>query len=247
MKDFLISLGFDNKEAEVYTHILRIGTSPVSLLSQKIKMPRSTVQYTCEKLEKKGIISSLKKDKSTYYYAESPEKILQECELQEKKSRKKTEIARMFYEQAQTLYENANNIPKIQVFEGKNGIKTLLESLLVEPSHLLSFGAGDYFLKHCPNLVESFREKAYKTYKSIKVIRAPIYKHKHKKKEHNIHTKFFPFLQEQKVDIQITDNIMTIASIDKNHPIGIRIEHKEIIESFRNIFEEMWKLIPDEE
>jgi predicted transcriptional regulator len=56
-------------------------------------------------------------------------------------------------------------------------------------------------------------------------------------------TKYFRILEELKVDIQITDDKISISSVENNAPIWVLIKHREIAHAFSEIFHELWKAL----
>jgi hypothetical protein len=45
------------------------------------------------------------------------------------------------------------------------------------------------------------------------------------------------------VDIQITDDKISISSVENNAPIWVLIKHREIAHAFSEIFHELWKAL----
>jgi hypothetical protein len=117
----------------------------------------------------------------------------------------------------------------------------MFDELLLHPTSLYSFGAGDYFLQKEPHLIESFRKKSRNVYQDTYVMRAKKYQPLHLKAVPHRHNRYFQFIEELKVDIQIVDDVLTIASLENIAPVGIVIKHQVIVDAFKAIFIELWK------
>lgn len=120
----------------------------------------------------------------------------------------------------------------------------MLDDLLKSPSPntppttLCAFGAGDYIFRQEPDIVKKFRAKSMKKYKSTMIIRAPKYKELYT--DGRKQDQYFQYIDELKVDIQITEDTIAILSLEHISPIGLIIKHQEIANAFRQIFMELW-------
>ena len=54
IRSTLASLDLSDKEISLYLLLLQSGTAPASSLGDRAGLVRSTAQYTCQQLEKKG-------------------------------------------------------------------------------------------------------------------------------------------------------------------------------------------------
>jgi sugar-specific transcriptional regulator TrmB len=82
----LLQFGLTEKEASIYIMLLRIGSSPVSALSRRLKIKRATTYGVLESLVRRGYVVSFKGEHCREYKAKSPECILDELK------RKDTEL-----------------------------------------------------------------------------------------------------------------------------------------------------------
>lgn len=237
LNDFWLS----DIESQVYETSLSMWIFASSTLTKKIKIPRSTARYTCESLVKKWFMNMQKRWNTQYFQAENPTKLFaimyqEEEKLKQKKSKINTLVSTL-----QKSYNPNATLPKISIYEWIDGINKMFDLLVEKPTKLYSFGAGDYFLEKEPDLIENFRKKWMKAYKEVYIIRSKKYASLHTEEPAKIKTKYFKHIDELKVDIQITDDKMTITSLWETKPVGIIIKHKEIVEAFENIFNEFWQ------
>lgn len=122
IKRTLEILDLNDKEIAIYLMLLQVGTSPASTLGDRTQIVRSTAQYTCQQLEKKGLIRMVQKGNVYLYTAEEPEKLLllldkQKRELESKEIR----VGRIIGQLKGLMNPNAI-LPKIKFFEGRDGI-----------------------------------------------------------------------------------------------------------------------------
>lgn len=237
----LEKLGLNDKEVAIYLALLQTGTTAASVLGKKTGMPRSTARFTCDQLIKKGLCTSVQKGNTFLFSPESPDKLMYFVEQKKKDVVREEDAVNRIIGDLKKMANPYSVLPKVRFFEGIEGVQNLFNKMIETPSNLVSFGAGDYFLDQVPELIQKFRDKAYKQYKNIKVIRAPKYKSKHKKDIREMETKYFLEIDELKVDIQITENKVSIASVSQNSPMGILIVNREIADAFQQIFNELWK------
>ncbi len=219
---------------------LSLGTFAASTLGMRLSLPRSTARYTCESLVRKGLMIETRKANTKLFAAENPTKLFSILHEQEAELIRKKEQLSVTVKELEQKYNPNAKLPKITFYEGIDGIGRMLDELLTHPTTLYSFGAGDYFLEKEPELILNFRKKAKHAYKKVFVMRSPKYRHLHEKDPLNYQTKYFQSLNELEVDFQITDDMLSITSIKQSIPVGILIKHKEIVNAFTQIFQELW-------
>ena len=87
----LRKIGFSEKEAVVYTHLIRLGAQPVSVIAERAKINRTTTYDIIENLTKKGLVSSIKKDGITHFKALDPKELVNYLEREKVEHVKKLE------------------------------------------------------------------------------------------------------------------------------------------------------------
>lgn len=63
----LKQLGFADKEAKVYLASLKLGSNTIQEIARSAGVNRATTYVIIEKLIKKGLMSSIKKGKKTFF------------------------------------------------------------------------------------------------------------------------------------------------------------------------------------
>jgi len=237
----LNKLGLNLKEQDCYLMLLFFGTAPASVIAKKVKMPRSTVQFTMQQLIKLELCTVIKRGNVYQYTIESPDKLIY---LLEKKRQMINEQEESVQEILPDLYAIQNPhsfLPKVQYFEGQDGVMSLLLKMAASEGEIVTYSARDFYMKMNPEMVKQFQKKLTKLNppQKVRIIRCATDK-KQELNTINKQNKFFNRLKDLKVDIQITKDKISIASIDKNAPVGVLIQHKQIAAAFYQIFDELW-------
>jgi sugar-specific transcriptional regulator TrmB len=122
VEDTLRELGLNDKEIKIYLSLLPLGSAPASILGKRTKITRSTAQYSCQQLVKKGLISVIEKNNSFIYTPESPDKIIYLLEQQKKEIENKEAQVNRIIGNLKNMMSTSAVLPKVQFFEGKQGI-----------------------------------------------------------------------------------------------------------------------------
>ncbi|MBI2499097.1 hypothetical protein HYV88_02545 [Candidatus Woesearchaeota archaeon] len=123
MKNELINYGLSEKEADIYLACLKAGETTANRLSELTNIRRSTIYEVLENLKKKGIISSLVKNKKYHFRAVKPSSLI---DLLKDKER----IIKDILPQLNKITESIVGKPKIELFEGSLAIKEAVLDLL---------------------------------------------------------------------------------------------------------------------
>lgn len=127
--DALRPHGFTDSESQVYTTLLELGQAPASSVARRLGENRVTVYSTLKKLVNKWFVSESQKWGSTFYVALAPDKLF--VKLQNKL----TELQEVLPEMM--AIQNKKGIkPKVQFYEGLEGIKTLYEDVIISSEEM---------------------------------------------------------------------------------------------------------------
>ena len=235
-ESILTKAGFVKNEAKVYLALLKLGNAPVTQISRESKVERTLVYGVLNKLLEKGLVSSVTKINKKFFEPADPEKILATM-------REKEKIIENALPELKNLY-NTTEKQEVHNFKGKEGAKTILETLLKEntkdwmifgttgkPAENLSY----YFPQfHRKRIEKNILFKAIYSEDSIKRV-------KEIKKLKLTQIKILPKEYMTPTHISIVGEKVGIILWSEN-PLGILIENKEIAESFKNYFKLLWNL-----
>ncbi len=130
IEDILKNLGLNDKEVRIYLALLPIGSSTASILGKRTGIVRSTAQYTCQQLQKKGLITSVQKRNSLIYTANPPEKLLSLLEVQKKEIQKKEIQVGHIIGDLKKMINPEFVLPKIKFYEGPDGIEEAYHEMM---------------------------------------------------------------------------------------------------------------------
>jgi len=129
----LEKLGLNKKEASLYVALLELGESNLQGIADKANLKRTTIYDVLSSLKEKGLVSATKKGKRIYYYAENPKTI--GIIFKEKLNRFNNVLPELL-----SISNLIDKKPKIQFFEGTEGIKNIFrDTLEYDKSELLSW------------------------------------------------------------------------------------------------------------
>ncbi len=131
----LAHLGLTDKETDVYLDLIELGKGTPHLISKRTKISRTTVYWALDNLVARGLASLEQKKKTTYYKITRPESLLrmvqeEERHLKEEIGQKKEIAARLIKSIEPLMRETGVSVPKLQFFEGKEGVNSMLYEYL---------------------------------------------------------------------------------------------------------------------
>lgn len=238
--------GFNDKEAKVYLACLSLGQDTVFHIAKECGLKRSTVYFVLEKLKADGFVSLRQTKKASYYLALNPRRLMLKIKhRQEKFSSLATEL--------ESIYREQPDQPTARVFEGKEGVELVYSEMIEavkKQEELLIFGSIAHFYEDVEykNLLDTyFKAMKSKKYKAREILlesevrESDYLKIVRENNNANHQIRVFPrginFFENDNV---IYGNKIAIFSLKKGVFV-ILIESKNIAESYRNIFELMWK------
>ena len=230
--DILQKFGLNEKEAKVYLSALELGSSRVNEISKKAGIIGETTYGIINLLLQKGLMSYVIKSGVKYFEAAEPQKLKQI--LKEKEQA----IDRILPELKVLAKYNIKK-PKVELYEGKAGLKTVMEDILkTKEKEILAITSNKHLKKILEFYIPNFIKRRIKLGIKIKVLTdEKVFTRK------LIKYKYLPKEVEFKTANYIYDNKIAIISLTQKEPIGIIIENKEIADTQRNFFNLLWKLL----
>ena len=239
----LEQLGLSEEESKVYMAVLELGGSYVSAIAKKAKVHRVSCYHTLDNLVRKGIISSFTKDKMKYFAVESPKILVNQMEERFHKAEK-------LLPELLSITNAMAYKPKIQYYEGLNGIKNIFEDTLTAEGEVLGYTN----LAELPEVVTKEYLTDYaqrKIQRGIKTrMLSPISDHAlsytkkyyPKKFDKNLVEIFFINPKEFMFDyeINIYGNKVSIVSLNPDELMGMIIESPLYAKTQRAIFNLAW-------
>lgn len=243
----LRKIGFSEKEAKVYMQLIRLGAQPVSVISEKAEINRTTTYDIITTLTKRGLISSIKKGGVTYFKALDPKNLLnylerEKIEHTKKLEKQQKEIAALI--PALISLENPESTkPKVSFYEGEKGLRQAYEDTLTSTETILAYANVEDMHKGLPNFFPDYYQRRGTEKKiHIKCIapdnKISMERHKRDKKENRemlfIPSKEYDFSPE----INVYDDKVLYASWREK--MAIIIKSKEIADFHKKMYKLCW-------
>ena len=229
------NLGLDRKEAKVYLALLQLGESSVLEVSRKAKLGRTHTYEILDSLIAKGLVSFVTENKSKKFKAAEPAKIL--YQLKEKEA-SFMEILPSLNKMSQL---KKNKEPSVEIFRGTKGMKAMVNEIFELKRDYCIISADlrntnlQFFLAQFIKSLE--RENIHERVLTKKSFHSP--------KSKNSTMKFlpenYPFLA---TTIIYSDMVGIIVWSDPF--LAIRINSKELAETYRSYFELLWRIAKKE-
>jgi sugar-specific transcriptional regulator TrmB len=238
----LIRFGLSYKEAKVYLSLLEVGTSIVSDIAKKTKTNRSTTYVLLESLVNKGLVSVSEKNKVKLYTPSSPERLIQYLQDSVQKYTQLVGVAHGILPELKSIYVGVGPKPKVQFFEGLEGIKTAYEDTLTSKEAIRAYAS----IESMHNALQDYFPEYYKRRASKKInIRAifPDTKEARERVKYNkeemreamlVSSEHYGFSPE----INIYDNKIVFMSLVEK--FALIIESRELADALKKAFELSW-------
>lgn len=231
-KDVLKELGLSDGETGVYLALLSSGESKVNRIKMETKMHRTTIYDFLDKLIKKGLVSYVVKNNVKFYSAAHPSKL-------EELIREKKEHLEEIIPSLVKLSELEKKHVKVEIYEGIEGFKTLLNKVLKESNELLSFGIDETkFEERFPHIIKNYFKKEQRIGHRERLIAQKgtkfVYKYPHMRYRYIDKSFFNPtptMIFGRNIGFLIWDPLTVIL-----------IKNKDLSDAYGKHFELLWKI-----
>ncbi|PIR48595.1 hypothetical protein COU80_02695 [Candidatus Peregrinibacteria bacterium CG10_big_fil_rev_8_21_14_0_10_55_24] len=239
----LTELGLSEDEARVYLALLELGGSYVSAVAKKAKVHRVVCYKILDDLTRKGLVSAFTKNGMKHYAVTSPEIIVQK---QEERLRKAQDLLPELLSLTNALAYK----PKIEYYEGVEGIKNIFEDTLLAEEEILGYTNLAAIPKVVPQaFIRNFAER--KISKGIKtrmlspnLPEAITYLKTYYPREYDLSLTEVLFVNPKQYffeyEINIYGNKVSIFSLNPDELIGMILESNVYANTQRAIFQLAW-------
>lgn len=237
-KIHLYSLGFSEKEADVYLALNTFGSSPASTLARITNIKRTSMYDILNGLLSRNLIVTFKKGATTFYAIDDLNKILHQ-------EKEKVRLAETVVKQLDAERATQEGIP-INHYVGEENYREMYEDILrANPKEIMAWLHLDKFYNALdPVQEEEWTKRRIKqgVYARLLLLDTPLAREFRKTDDECLRTTvLIPknygfnancFLYEGHVMLFDTEKVIT----------GIRINHASIYTLHKQIFEMTWKL-----
>ncbi|MBL7170272.1 MAG: TrmB family transcriptional regulator [Candidatus Aenigmarchaeota archaeon] len=237
MREALREYGLSEKEVDVYLDCLILGSSTVNKISEKCKLPRSTVYDVVNSLIKKGLVGQVIKNNKRYFETADPSKLLDILE-------EKRERIEKILPQLKNLQKLTIKKPKVALYEGKEGIKSIFDDIIKTKEKLLVIGNFKVFSDFYKYFSKYFIKHRIKEGIEVDIIceKSPIsIDMKSRDKEELRRTRFYKKMEDHVSECYVYGNKIALVTLSENQPVGVIIENPNIAKLQRMLFKNLWK------
>ncbi|MCH2188554.1 hypothetical protein MK079_01850 [Candidatus Gracilibacteria bacterium] len=250
----LENLGLNINEVKIYMLGLQTGPAAASILAKKCGLPRSTVQYTCQSLVKKGVFSLCPKGNSFIFSPEDPEKLQSLIDKQYNSLDSKVRDLQHIMGDLKDMINPHASMPKVKYYQGVDGMIEMLNDSMKENGNKKDIKSNIAYSIKASNLdinpeIMDYIEKTYvknriKNNVILKTILNEddknIQRQKEDKKANRISLLTPENLYHFPSTIQIFGNKVAFISSSKGDTTGVLIENSHISKSMLSIFKLAW-------
>ena len=244
MEKFLESIGLSKTESKIYISLLEKGEQKTSEIINSTKINSGRIYEILSHLQAKGFISKIIKNGIKYFSA-SPPTILKDFikDKEEKLEKQKLEINELV-PKLMTKYSTNKSETQIEVFTGKNGMKSAYEIIFNESVkdknlYVLGISSQINYPKWLPNFMINY------TFPKRKMLKLKT------KKLMNNETRDEKLWKMDKPEIRYipTDALtsyeilgdVVIIQILQGDTINLVIKDKQVANDFREQFQLLWR------
>ena len=228
-EEVLKSLGLNEKEIKVYLANLQLGSNLVQGIGNFAGLNRTSVYDILASLEQKGFVSYTLKSGKKYYQATAPNKIIEM--LKEREA-----LVNKILPELNSLAGSVSKRPQVEVYVGKEGLKSIFEGILNEAKEFRVMGSKKdlmgLFEYYFPHFVKRRIQKKIKA-KMIVSGGAPI----DKKSPYKV------IKQDIKTAMWLYNGKIAMVSLGEKEPIGIVIDERNFYETQKLMFEMLWNAL----
>jgi DNA-binding MarR family transcriptional regulator len=242
--DALHTIGLNEKEAAVYMALLQLGRASAYSVAEKSGLKRPTAYVVLEALIKKGLAARVPRERKQLYIAVSPDQAFAVAE-------EKLVLAKQKLPELAAMTKGESTKVRTIYFEGVEGIKQLVEYRVKEMrgKEMVGFWATDKNVD--PELSRYFKEewgplsgKLGITMRGIVPDDPALKFYRDVDAKYGRTMKTVPPEQySSEVAIDVLGDLVRIQ--DYKNLQGVALENIDVAKTMREIFEMVWKSLPE--
>lgn len=241
----LRELGLTEGEIKVYTALVSLGETTTGPIGEESDVSMSKVYEILERLAKKGLISHIIKNKTKYFKASDPQRLL--VYLREKQdilTQQEDKLQRLIPELELKQKINTSN-ETAQIYDGLKGIQTARErtlKIMKKGDEMWILGIAKTPYDRLTPYFAEYHERRYK-----KGIKCNYLYNEYARKPHGELSASYPLSEVKYMPeglithawMEIYADTVTIG-INKDKPFSIVIQNQEVANSFKIYAQLLW-------
>lgn len=239
IQNALKAFGLKEKEITLYLKLAELGQATPLELSKKTDIKRPTAYVILQTLEQKGLVNKAVRERTTFYIAQHPKKLLIDAE-------EKLKDLRHIIPQLESFIANKKGGPRVFVFEGVDALDRAYHDAFSTKGEVLFMSTLQLSQKVFPRTFRRLENAVYSPEFRVRelVDESPegrAYAVKTDSQYRSIRLipkKYLPF----ETDIGIFGATTLITSAQKEYFFTVGVESEEIASAFRILYEVMWSI-----
>lgn len=241
-EDVLENFGLTKTESKVFLALLKLGEATAPEIVKKVELYKPTVYATLERLEKKGLVSRITKENKRVYSAVNPKKFLNM--LEERKEDFLAVLPSLLKD-----YESGKTEREINVFVGREGLKTIFSEIVVANKDCDIIGSSLQIIPIMQHRFAQYLKKFSKSRMKFRAVQTDTPKVRKTVSElakdffgtNNWKIKFIPKNYFSPIMVNIFGDVVALT-IWEDEPFVVRIKNRNVANAFRNYFNLLWKV-----
>jgi sugar-specific transcriptional regulator TrmB len=240
----LEEIGLTKGEITVYLTLLKLGETTTGKIIEKAEISSGKIYEILDKLIKKGLVSYIIKEKTKYFSAASPNRILDYLHEKEKTLKNKEQEILKELPSLLAIRKEKKKAYETKLFMGFRGVQTVIFEALSELTPKDEILAMGIFSKK-PEQFNLLWPKWHRLRAKRKIKCKMIFSEKG--------TEYYNLLNKMKYAEIRTITGLTPAAVDVMgdrvlifthgvEPSCLSIKHPEIVQSFTTFFNSLWKV-----
>ncbi|MDA1038563.1 MAG: hypothetical protein O2877_02655 [bacterium] len=238
-------LGLKEKDMDVYTTLLRLGSAPLRRIADETRLNRGTTYDALKRLLDMGLVSYVDAKSHRYFTSEDPQKLRGLATRREVAVQEARDLVIKILPDLESLSRESKNRPTVRYYGGPSGVTDILNDVLATTQHTES----KQYLVYSSAGIRDLIANAWPTFNATRVkkeihVRAiaigeggktiGLDERKWLAKETNASTYIF-----------IYGSKTAYVSVDDNNKLfGVIIEDEAITSTQKLIFQMLWDTLP---
>lgn len=240
-KTILKKIGLSDHEITVYLKLLEAEGSLASKIGDKIGMNRTQTYDILKSLISKGLVSYVIKDNKRYYMGAHPDRLVEYVKEKEKEIKDQEIKIQKIIPELLALRTPKNDKTKVQIYCGKEGIKTVYNNILKNAKEYFVLGASGTIAEKLEYYFPQHENQRIKKKISLRLLFNKAVKNKKIAKKRSFsEIKFLPKEFSSPIPTTIYNDIVII--LVWTEPLAIVIENKEVSNTYKKYFNLLWKI-----
>ncbi len=238
-------IGLTTGEVKVYTSLLSLGLTTTGPIVRESGVSASKVYKVLERLAKKGLVSHVIKNRTKFFQAADPERILDFLESREKKIALEKKALEKLIPELKKKKGAFEGEQSVEVFEGVEGIKTARTKLMGElekGDQVNIFGASKESQAGLKGFWAQGDKARIKKGISSRMLFDRTAPEKFIKESNSLPLTKAKFLSPEFVSPSwfVVGQKFVQLGVQSEKPVSILIKNEKISESFRQYFDGLW-------